>query len=177
MYYNSDSPFFFAFEGGAHTIERGTWQFRVQEFDSYLTLWFCAIFATRFVWSCWCKVSVFKPTIQDIFFHFIYKIFKSCECTGFEIILWFKSEFIFDFNSPVFTCLRWEEVSGLIWSLRAFLLLWEHSHIVLGCLQHDVLGLHFCWCNGGIVSWFAALLSAAITQVYWSSRKAACALC
>jgi len=46
-YYSSDSSFFFALEGGVHTVEKGTRHFGVRQFSSYLTLCFFAIFCNK----------------------------------------------------------------------------------------------------------------------------------
>jgi hypothetical protein len=77
-YDSSDSSFFFAFEGGAHTIEKGTQHFRVRQFGSYLTLCIFAIFATKFLQSCLCKVSLILRFFKPLLLHWtrIFSIFK-----------------------------------------------------------------------------------------------------
>jgi hypothetical protein len=70
----SDSSFFFAFEGGAHTIEKGTRQFGVRHFGSYLTLFLFAILCNKMFLILFVPGIMINPIIQNRIFHFITKI-------------------------------------------------------------------------------------------------------
>ena len=113
-----------------------------------ISLCFCLQFcATRCFWSYSCQVSWLILLSKIEFFILLLRFLISLEFTGFEISLLFKFEFIFDFKSPVFTCLWCQEVSWLIWCLWALLLLQEHFCILLSLSKHDVLesSLLFLW--------------------------------
>jgi hypothetical protein len=67
------------FEWGVHTIEKGTWQFRVRQFGNYLTLCNFCDFTSRFIYIWHSKV--FKPINSfkcDVWFFFV-EIFLSQE--------------------------------------------------------------------------------------------------
>ena len=89
-YYSSDLSLFFTFEGGVHTIEKGTQQFGVWQLRSSLTLCFLRFFATRF----FDLVGARYHTSKIEFFIVLRRFCKSFEFTGLEVILLLKFEFI-----------------------------------------------------------------------------------
>jgi hypothetical protein len=100
-YYSSDSSFFFTFEGGVHTIEKGTRHFGVQQFGSYLTLCFLQFFATGFFFLILLVQGIKLILLFKIdFFYYSTKIFLNL-LTLLALKL-FKFEFVFKIPLPVF---------------------------------------------------------------------------
>ena len=85
----------FAIEGGAHTIEKGTQQFGVQQFGSYCTLCLFARFFYKIFTVLFVQGILINPIIKNRIF-LVLRFFKPLLLHMTQILLLFKLELLFE---------------------------------------------------------------------------------